>query len=251
MKILIGNWKMAPDTLVSALDLAKKTAQIAKTHKKDLEIIVAVPFPHIYIVSKVSKILTVGAQSLSGATALAVTGGVSAGMLKSYGVTHAIVGHSESRARGDSNDVVAEQIKRLLEKKIIPILCIGEKTRDTHGWYLSVIKDQIESALLEVPKATFKRFIIAYEPVWAIGADATREATPEECREIIIFIRKIIADLYDEKIASLTPILYGGSVNETNAQSFMQEGGASGLLVGRVSLDPKRFAKIAESITKI
>ena len=248
MKLLVANWKMAPDIPTQAQQLAKATASVLRAHKKHLEIITCVPFPYLMTVGAAARALPIGAQDVATGVSIASTGQVSAMMLKGSGAEYCIVGHSECRAHGDTNESVKAKIDRLLEKKLIPILCVGEKERDMHGWYLSVIKDQIESALDGVPKATLKRVIIAYEPVWAIGVDATREATPSECREMIMFIRKLIADLYDEKVARSVAIVYGGSVNEDNAVSFLTEGEAQGLLVGRVSLDAKRFAKLASRI---
>lgn len=242
---------MAPDTAVQAVALAKATNTIARTYKKSVAVIACIPHTHLAGVSKAVKALSLGAQSVAPVTTVASTGMISAAMVKAAGATYSLVGHSESRAYGDTNEIVKEQLNRLLEKKLVPILCVGEKERDAHGWYLSVIKDQLESALQDVPKATLKRTVIAYEPVWAIGVNATREATPVECREMVIFIHKIIADLYDEKTSKSIPVLYGGSVDESNAGTFVREGGADGLLVGRVSLEPKRFVKIAESISKI
>ncbi|MBP6904567.1 MAG: triose-phosphate isomerase [Candidatus Pacebacteria bacterium] len=251
MKLLIANWKMAPDTPVQAVALAKATAGIARTYKKGVTIVVCVPYVHIGHLAKATKTLLIGGQTVAATTTIASTGLISASMLRAVGCSYCIVGHSESRAQGETNETVQQQLHALLDKKIIPILCVGEKTRDTQGWYLSIIKDQIESALENVPKSTLKRLVIAYEPIWAIGEAADREATPGESLEMIIFIRKIIADLYDEKIAASITILYGGSVNETNGHTFIREGGADGLLVGRVSLEPKRFAKIADSLSKI
>lgn len=250
MKFLIGNWKMAPDTVVQVVSLAKATATIARTYKKSLSVIAAVPSIHISTIAKAAKNLHIAGQGVAPTTAIASTGLVGANMLKGAKVEYCIVGHSESRARGESNEIVRGQVDCLFEKKIIPILCVGEKERDAQGWYLSVIKDQLESAFVGVPKTALKRAIVAYEPVWAIGAHATREATPAECQEMIIFIRKIIADLYDEKVAASMNVLYGGSVSETNARSFVTDGGADGLLVGRASLEPKRFAKLAQNISK-
>ena len=251
MKLLVANWKMAPETAIQAVTLTKKTHAIARATKKNITTVICPPFIHLQIVSKNARNLFVGAQGVAPVPTIATTGMVSAGMLKGAGVTYCIVGHSESRARGETNDLVKEQLDRLLEKKIIPILCVGEHDRDPHGWYLSTIKDQIESALLNIPKATLKRIVIAYEPVWAIGEHATREATPVECNEMVIFIKKIIADLYDEKVASGMTILYGGSVTEINASVFVTDGGADGLLVGRVSLDPKRFGTLAQRIATV
>ena len=249
MILIVGNWKMAPEKSSQAIDLAKKINTIAKANKKRLSIVVCPPYVYISTIAKQLKNLTLGAQSVAESIEIAQTGSVSAGMLKDYGVSYCIVGHSESRAKGQTNELVQEQVIRLLDKKIKPILCVGEKERDSHGWYLSVIKDQIESALQSVPKATVKNITIAYEPVWAIGKDALREATPEECCEMIIYIRKIIADIYGDKVASSVTVIYGGSVDETNAVDFINSGMAQGFLVGRVSLDAKRFAKLADNIT--
>lgn len=246
--LLIANWKMAPDKPVQASDLAKKSLAIAKAHKA-LSIIACVPYIHLTSVIKVARApLAIGAQSVASTIDVAQTGLVNALMLKGYGVTHCIVGHSESRKRGDTNEEIGEQSVRLLEKQIIPILCIGEKSRDAHGWHLSEVKEQIEAVLNVVQQSQLKKIIIAYEPVWAIGKDALREATPKECNEMIIFIRKVIADHAGEKIATSLPIIYGGSVNELNARYFVADGGVGGFLVGRVSLEPKRFAALADAI---
>ena len=249
MTMLIANWKMAPETIVGALRLAKSTSTLSKKYKKSLTVIAAVPA--LYIPSIVSKerSLVIAAQDVAPVATIAATGSIGAGLLKGNKVSYCIVGHSECRSAGDTNEIVRAKIERLIEKKITPIICVGEKVRDEQGWYLSGIKDQIESALSAVPKAMVKRIIIAYEPVWAIGSHAVREATPVECQEMMLFIRKILADLSDHKTATQVSILYGGSVSEDNARAFLDDGGADGLLVGRVSLDAKRFAKLAERIS--
>ena len=239
---------MAPEKSIQAVDLAKKINAIAKTYKKQLSVIVCPPYLHIPMLTKQVKTIVLGAQGVAPDSEIAQTGLVSTGMLKNYGVTYCIVGHSEARNRGEDNESVGNQVARLLEKKIKPILCVGEKERDTHGWYLSVVKEQIESAIADIGKSALKNIIIAYEPVWAIGTSALRVATPDECHEMIIYIRKVIADLYGDKSAGLVSVIYGGSVNETNAKNFITEGHAQGFLVGRVSLDSKRFSKLAENI---
>ena len=249
MIFLIGNWKMAPEKPQQAIDLAKKTLAIAKTYKKSVTTIACVPFVHIATIAKQVKSLTIGAQSVASSIEVAQTGLVSAAMLKGHGAGYCIVGHSEARARGEGDQEVAQQTMRLLEKGIAPIICIGERERDQQGWYLSVVKEQLESVLATIPDSAIKKIMIAYEPVWAIGKNAIREATPAECLEMVIFIRKILADHVGEKAAAKVPILYGGSVDERNAQQFISEGGAQGLLVGRVSLEPKRFGAIAASIS--
>lgn len=250
MILLVANWKMAPDTPKSASALAKATTTIAKTYKKQVQVVACAPHIHLVGVHAAAKTLLIGSQDVAATAVVASTGNISAAMVKASGATYSIVGHSETRAMGDTNDIVKQKIDQALAAKLTPILCVGEKERDDHGWYLSTIKDQIESAFTGIAKPTLKRFVIAYEPVWAIGATATREATPVECQEMVLFIRKLLSDLYDEKVAKTIPVLYGGSVSEENARAFVTDGGADGLLVGRVSLEPKRFTKIAQRIAQ-
>lgn len=250
MILLAANWKMAPDTPKAALAIAKRTAAIARSTKKKLNLVVCAPCVHTVSIAKQIRPALLGAQSAAATETVASTGLVSAAMLKAVGVMYCIVGHSEARARGETNEVVKAQFDQLIAKKIIPILCVGEKERDAQGWYLSSIKDQLESAFVHVSKAALKRIVIAYEPVWAIGAKAVREATPAECREMVIFIRKIISDLYNGEKISIR-ILYGGSVTADNASTFITDGEAEGLLVGRTSLDPKAFATLATRIAEV
>jgi len=241
---------MAPEKVEQAEKLAKETFAIAKKYKKNLQFVVCPSFGHLSAVAKHTKaIVLLGAQNVAPVITPANTGLVSASQLKGLGVQYGIVGHSESRARGETNEMVIEQTIRLIEKKIIPILCIGEKTRDAQGWYLSEIKDQLNGLLTTVSKMHFKNIVIAYEPIWAIGANAEREATPHECREMVIYIRKLISDVHGEKFAASIVILYGGSVNEHNAKYFITDGTAGGLLVGRVSLEPKRYELLAKSLS--
>jgi len=250
MIYLIGNWKMAPEKNLQAVDLVKKSAEIAKLYKKNITTIICPPAIFLSGVLKNNKIpLLIGAQGVAASDAPAQTGRISAGMLKDSGVQYVIIGHSEMRARGDSNADVKEQLTRLFEKKLLPIVCIGEKSRDAQGWYLSEVKEQLETIFTDLTPLQAKKVIIAYEPVWAIGAQAVRAATPLECREMTIFIRKFLSDKYGEKGTKSIPILYGGSADELNAKSFIEEGGAEGFLVGRVSLDPKRFNALAKSIS--
>ncbi len=250
MILIVGNWKMAPEKTIDAQRLAKTTLSLSKKYKKNLSIVTCPPFIHISSVSKISKSLKLGAQTVSPSVDIAQTGAISAGMLKSFGVSYCIVGHSESRTKGETNEIVAQQTLRLLEKKITPIICIGERERDHQGWYLSEVKDQLEAVLSVIPKTAIKNVVIAYEPVWAIGAGAQREATVLECREMIIYIRKIIADHFGVKVGDAISILYGGSVDEKNAKNFIIEGKAQGHLVGRVSLDTKRFTALVRSLVE-
>lgn len=247
--ILVGNWKMAPEKKEQALSLAKDTLAFARKYKNNIQTIICPSFVHLGTIQKyVKEPLYLGAQNVSEAEVVSNTGLVSAGQLSSMEVSYVIVGHSEVRLRGDTNENIILKTQKVLEKKMIPIVCIGEKQRDAQGWYLSEIKDQIDILLSNLTKNSFKKVILAYEPVWAIGESAEREATPLECREMVIYIRKMINDIYGAKFAQGVKILYGGSVNENNARRFVDEGDVDGLLVGRVSLDAKRFGGLMKSL---
>ena len=118
------------------------------------------------------------------------------------------------------------------------------------GKTMEVCAEQLEGIKAAITKEDWARIVIAYEPVWAIGSGALREATPAEFIEIRIFIKKIISDLYDIKTANEIKIIYGGSVNPINARFFLEEGSADGLLVGRDSLNPKKFCSIINLASK-
>lgn len=245
-KIVVGNWKMNPPSKKEAEFLLSKISQSLK-NIKGLNVVICPPFPYLFLKSK-SKKITIGAQNVSIKTEGSWTGEVSVSMLKSFSLTHVILGHSERRSQGEENEEINEKLINVLKAKLSPILCIGEKERDRDGNYLSFIEDQIKKCFLNVPKSDVKKVIIAYEPVWAIGKDSKREATKEEFIETKIFIKKIISDLYDLKTAHDVKIIYGGSVNKDNANLFVKEGQADGLLVGRDSLNYKNFEQIIRSI---
>ncbi|OGJ12213.1 triose-phosphate isomerase [Candidatus Nomurabacteria bacterium RIFOXYC2_FULL_36_8] len=212
---------------------------------KKTEVIICPPFPFLFVKGKVkTKNIKLGSQDVFYEKEGSYTGEVSASMLRDFSVEYVLVGHSERRAIGDTNEIVNKKILAILKSKMNPIFCVGESVRDTNGFYLSFIKQQIIEGLVNVNKPQVKNMVIAYEPIWAIGSSADREATPAEFTEIRIFIKKIITDLYDVKTANEVRIIYGGSVNPLNAESFIKEGRADGLLVGRDSLNPKKFSAI-------
>ena len=160
------------------------------------------------------------------------------------------LGHSERRAMGEKNEDVNKKIKAALSLGIIPIVCIGEKERDQNHEYLAFVKEQIEVGFKNIPKETLSKIIIAYEPVWAIGKNAAREATPEEFLEMRIFIKKVLSIMFGVK-NEIPRIIYGGSADEKNVLDFVKNGEADGFLVGRASLDPKKFSNIINTIENI
>lgn len=243
-KLIIANWKMNPQTKKEAEILFNKTSSFIKNIKK-VETIICPPFPFLFLKDKIkNKKLKLGSQDVFYEKEGSYTGEISASMLKNFGVEYVIVGHSERRKLLDTNSDINKKMIIAVKNNITPIFCIGEISRDANGFYLSFIKEQIHSGLNGITKNQVNKIVIAYEPIWAIGSNATREATPHEFIEMKIFIKKVVADMYDIKTANEIRIIYGGSVNPLNAQSFLVEGGADGLLVGRDSLNVKKFSTI-------
>jgi len=250
-KIIIGNWKMNPVSRKEAREIVngiKKTvASIRKTA------VVLCP-PVIYLenlIGKKSGKILFGAQDVYWEEKGAHTGNISPVMLKEAGADYVIVGHSERRASGEGGETINRKIKAAMKAGLKVILCVGEKDRDSHGHYLKVLETQLKEALIKIPPRLADKLVIAYEPVWAIGKDATGVETPDGFMHNAIFIRKILSKIINKKQAMIVPILYGGSADAKNAESFLVAGGADGLLVGRASLSAKDFGeilKIAESL---
>ena len=178
------------------------------------------------------------------------TGEISIPMLKNLGVKYIIIGHSERRHHlMATNEMINKKIKKALKANIKTIFCIGEKKRDEDAQYLRFIKKEITEGLSKIPRTQMKNLIIAYEPIWAISSSKNACAdTPKNLLEMSIYIRRILFFKFGRKVSKETPILYGGSVNATNARAFLEEGNVQGLLVGRASLKKETFNKLLQSI---
>ena len=247
MKLIVGNWKMYPKTLAEAKGIfvsLKATARKAK-HVKT---VICPPSlfvqPLITALGKGNAHLSVGGQNAFWEDEGARTGEVSPAMFASLGATHVILGHSERRALGETDMIVSQKALQAVRSKLTVILCVGEHARDDAGEYFAEVGEQLRQSLASFPKSESKRLVIAYEPIWAIGAKAARPATPEDFHEMSILVRRHLVEQFGKALAFKVPILYGGSVDERNALGFLEGGGADGLLVGRVSLDPHKFGAI-------
>ena len=244
-KIVIANWKMNP---ASSKEVEKFFSGILKNlpSLKDTTVIVC---PPCVFLDKLSKIKTtkikLGAQNVFYEDRGAYTGEVSGAMLQNFGVRYVILGHSERRSLGEKNEDVNKKIKASLSCGLLPILCVGECTRDENHKYLNFIKTQIEECLSGIQKNLLSKIIIAYEPIWAIGKNAIREATGAEFLEMKIFIKKTLNDISNGK-TEIPKIIYGGSVDDKNILDFINNGQADGFLVGRASLDAEKFSKIVK-----
>ncbi len=260
-KFIIGNWKMNPESTRLATGIFKSiqkgTADLSKIHT-----VICPPYVYLEALARLQtstkgtqkkqkgkkkvaaqpEPVVLGAQNLNPEPLGARTGEISGEFLKQFNVKYVIIGHSERRDLGETDAVVNTKILAALGWKFKTILCIGEKVRDDDGHYFAFIKNQLEQALMGVKKEQLSSLVIAYEPVWTIGATAAM--TPPLVHEMTIFIRKTLFDMYKTRTLS-TPILYGGSVDPSNAQEILQQGSADGLLIGRQSLDPAGFVSIA------
>ncbi|MDR2037064.1 MAG: triose-phosphate isomerase [Bacteroidales bacterium] len=246
--IIAGNWKMNK-TLAEGVQLAKDIkAAVDAAGSIQCDVVVAPPFLHLTEVSKVvgSKI-GVSAQNCAAEASGAYTGEVSAAMIKSAGVNYVIIGHSERRTYyGETDAILAKKVKLALENQLTPIFCVGEELaqRDS-GKHFETVYGQLKDGLFDLSADDFKKIVIAYEPVWAIGTGRT--ATPEQAQEVHAFIRKSITEKYGEEVAKGITIQYGGSMNENNAKELLACPDIDGGLIGGASLVAEKFIKIITS----
>ena len=159
-------------------------------------------------------------------------------------IKYTIVGHSERRLYFNENDeIVNAKIISALKNKLKIILCVGESLVEKKSDQTSkVIERQIQEALKNIKKTQISSLMIAYEPIWAIGTGQI--PSQDEVMSMSLFIKKIIANLFDRKTAEKLDILYGGSVNSQNALDFVDQTGMNGLLVGGASLNASEFVRI-------
>jgi triosephosphate isomerase len=250
-KLIVGNWKMNPQSQKEAEVLFNNIGKNIN-NIKNTEVVICLPFPYLFISKKLKiKKIALGAQDVFYETQGPYTGEVSVSMLKDMGIKYVIVGHSERRSLGETNEISNKKLTAVLKAKISPILCVGESIRNHDGSYLGVVKDQLISCLFGISKSQIKNIVIAYEPVWALSSTENRhDATPHDFEEMKIYIRKILTDLFGRAIASSVLIIYGGSVNKDNASSFLNVG-ADGLLPGKASLDVHNFSSIIKIASAI
>lgn len=244
-KLIVANWKMNPATPREAKELYAKIRKMSLAQTA-AEVVICPPAVFLgFLNHKNSSRLSLGVQDIAvHKDAGAFTGSVSASQVRYAGAEYVIIGHSERRIAGDDSEIINTKVKLALAAKLKVILCVGEAERDEHGKYLDILAKQVETALAGVPKGFYKKIIIAYEPVWAVGRVALGADTPAEFLHHKLFIQKIISKLIGGKAAKEVAVLYGGSVNAKNAADFLRQGNADGLLVGRESLRADHFKQI-------
>lgn len=247
MKYIIGNWKMNPEKKDVAKELASDIKKISKAATLSSVQPIICP-PVLFIDSLTQKgggQLLYGAQDVSSVNDGKPTGEISASQLKNLGVKYVIVGHSERRALGETNEIISKKLTNIVKSGLVAILCVGEEKRDSSGAYFNEVASQVRESIHNFPIAKTSSLIIAYEPVWAVGENATRNASPRDFEEMAMLIRRTLAEQFIKSKAFEIPILYGGSVDKNNSNSYLIAG-ADGLLVGRASLKAKEFTSIIE-----
>ena len=241
--LIIGNWKLNPLTQSDAIALAQG---VVKKHKKTEEPYVAIAPPYPFLTEVQKKIakssVALAAQDVSEMAVGAFTGEVSAAQLKNVGTEFCIVGHSERRAMGETDEQVLLKVQAVLKYKMTPVVCIGERKRDENGNFFSFVEKQLMSLASGLSAAQMKKIVIAYEPIWAIGTGDT--ATVEDVKEMQLFIESVLTKVYDRTTARNVRLLYGGSVKPHNAEELQQGGGMMGFLVGGASLKAEDFLEI-------
>lgn len=246
--LIAGNWKLNPVTLLEATTLA---SSVAKKVKKNDEPYVTIAPPSIYLADVGKKIksssVALAAQDVHFEHSGAHTGEVSVLQLKDLGVTFVIIGHSERRAAGETDQVVSLKTQVVLKQKLTPIVCIGERERDDQGNFFSFVEAQLRSLADGLTASQMKKVILAYEPIWAIGTGNT--ATGEDVKEMQLFVESVLTKIYDRPTARKVRLLYGGSVKPGNAAILHSEGGMGGFLVGGASLNAEAFSAIIKAVS--
>jgi len=243
--IIIGNWKTNPATKELAVTFIKQldkkcVASKVKLPKKAYYL--AVPDIFIPPLSELSSCGYIGAQNSTGISLGQITGATTPLMLASGGASFTLLGHSEVRKQGETSETVSPKVALSLQSKLTTVLCIGEEKRDKEGVYLELLEKELTTSLALAPKHLLSNLIIAYEPVWAVGKDVP--ATPAECFEAVIALRRALATFFSIDYAKKIHIIYGGDVKADTANTFLTDGGVDGLLIGRASQDVSSFLEI-------
>jgi len=249
-KIVAGNWKMN-GTLEEGQKLTSEIVNMVKDERvNDVKVVLSPPFIHLpgvkKMIGEVNNLFVAG-QNCSDKESGAFTGETSAKMLASFGVQYVIIGHSERREYfKETNLQLSDKVKQALANGLIPIFCCGEplgiREADTQEDY---VKKQLTESLFDLEADDFKKLVIAYEPIWAIGTGKT--ASSDQAQEMHAAIRNHIASKFGQELADDISILYGGSCKPDNAKEIFSKADVDGGLIGGASLKSRDFMDIIKS----
>lgn len=248
-KIFVANWKMNPGTLEEAKNLFAFYIEESQKYPKT-RVVVCPPFVYLEELSKqlgVSgpSLVSLGAQDVFWEESGAFTGEISTKQLNEFGVKYVLVGHSERRALGETDEMINKKLLKVLEAGMTPILLVGEKEKSDYRE--DILIDQLANDFKDVSAEDISKVFVTYEPVWAISSHSGGQSdTPENAVQAISEIKNILARSYKLEAISY---LYGGSVNSSNIESFLSHPEISGVVVGSASLKKDEISKIL-SLTK-
>lgn len=252
MPIVAANWKMNPTDSDSALDLVRGVLSVARGHADRVEVALFPPFPYLMGVAEVlaESGVKLGAQDCFWEPSGAYTGEVSPAMLKGW-CQWVIVGHSERRIYlGETDEMVAKKAAAALASELSVIMCVGELSEQYDaGTSDQVVTAQVKAGLANCSADDSARLVIAYEPVWAIGTG--KSADPEHAYKTMRLIRRVVGEMIGAGAARKVRVLYGGSVNSANVESYVELPLCDGCLVGGASLDADEFAHIVKVTAEV
>ena len=250
-KIVAGNWKMNMN-LQDGIALAKELNETLKADKPNCGVVICTPFIHLASIAQFldQDIIGLGAENCADKAKGAFTGEVSAEMVKSTGAQYVILGHSERREYyKETPEILKEKVLLAQKNGLKVIFCIGESLAEREaGKQNEVVKAELEGSVFNLSEEDFRKIVIAYEPIWAIGTGKT--ATAEQAEEIHAYIRSIIAEKYGNAVAEDTTILYGGSCKASNAPELFAKPDIDGGLIGGASLKCADFKGIIDAWKK-
>ena len=249
---LLLNWKMN-STLIESVRLVEKYIEFLLGAPELLKVTIFPPAPYIFpLYEKLANtnLVTVGAQNVFEEPFGAYTGEISPIMVNEA-CSYVMVGHSERRTYfNETNSSINKKIHLIMNNSLTPVLCVGED-QDTYnsGQVDEFIELQIKSACDNIKNIPENRFIVAYEPTWAIGSGIT--PSPEIINRRALLIKNVIADMGLMTDNASCPVLYGGSVNSINAKSFLELDNIDGLLIGQASLDLNQIGSIINQTVQL
>lgn len=246
--IVAGNWKMNKN-LQEGLALATELKEALAGQALNCDVVIGTPFIHLASVASVVEGSQIGvaAQNCANKESGAYTGEISASMVKSTGAGYIILGHSERREYyGETSALLNEKVALTLANGLTPIYCCGEalEVRNANEQN-AYVKNQLEETVFNLSAEDFKKIVIAYEPIWAIGTGVT--ASTEQAQDMLAYIRSLIASKFSAEIAEGTSILYGGSCNAKNAAELFSQKDIDGGLIGGASLKVGDFKAIIDA----
>ena len=247
-KIVAGNWKMNLN-LQEGIALAKELNEALTADKPLCDVVICTPFIHLASVAPLldDKLIGLGAENCADKEKGAYTGEVSAEMVKSTGAQYVILGHSERREYyKETPEILREKVLLALKNGLKVIFCIGETLEEREaGKQNEVVKAELEGSVFNLAEEDFRKLVIAYEPIWAIGTGKT--ATSDQAEEIHAYIRSIVAGKYGQAVADDTSILYGGSAKASNAPELFSKPDIDGGLIGGASLKAGDFKGVIDA----